>query len=180
VTRTNERKWGAPVVFTAIAIALTGCNTEYHGATSGSDGTLWRQIAAFEDPLSLSLYQSSATQPIEYLASLQGERWGGSVASTSNLDISEGGVVLYDISSTDSSADLSVYIASGPRPDVPTDDGRDYNGPAQVYTCYRVIAVFSPGVEPSAYPVTFDDCPAALVELSPAGAAFASGEVFDG
>jgi hypothetical protein len=177
---TRGRKWGALLVFAGIALSLTGCHTEYHGAESGIDGTLWRQIAAFEDPLSLSLYQSSATQPVGYLELLQGERWSGSVASATNLNLSEGGVVLYDISSTDSSAELSVFIASGPRPDVPTDDGRDYNGPAQVFTCYRVEVNFSPGVEPSAYPVTFDGCPATLVEVLPEGAAFASGEVFDG
>jgi hypothetical protein len=177
---TDGRKWGALLVIAGIALSLTGCHTEYHGADSGIDGTLWRQISAFEDPLSLSLYQSSAAQPVAYLESLQGERWSGSVASASNLDMAKGGVVLYDISSTESSAELSVFIASGPRPDILTDEGRDYNGPVQVFTCYRVEANFSPGVETSAYPVLFDGCPATLVELLPEGAAFASGEVFDG
>jgi hypothetical protein len=140
---TDGRKWGALLVIAGIALSLTGCHTEYHGADSGIDGTLWRQISAFEDPLSLSLYQSSAAQPVAYLESLQGERWSGSVASASNLDMAKGGVVLYDISSTESSAELSVFIASGPRPDILTDEGRDYNGPVQVFTCYRVEANFS-------------------------------------
>ncbi|TFB59979.1 hypothetical protein [Cryobacterium sp. Sr3] len=89
-------------------------------------------------------------------------------------------MVLYDISSTDSAAEVSVFIASGPRPDVLTDDGQHYNGPSQVFTCYRVEAAFSSGAAPSVGRVTFDDCPAARVELMPEGAAFASGEVFDG
>ncbi len=127
-----------------------------------------------------SSYQPSVNEPGGYLDSLQGERWNGSVASTSDLDLRKGGVVLYDISSTDSAAKLSVFIAPGPRPDVPTDDGQHYNGPSQVFTCYRVEATFSSVVAPSVGRVTFDDCSAALVELMPEGAVFASGEVFDG
>ena len=53
---THSHTWGVPVVFTGIALALTSCDTEYHGNNSEIDGTLWRQIAAFEDPLSRSLY----------------------------------------------------------------------------------------------------------------------------
>jgi len=173
-------KWGALVVVSGIALSLTGCQTEYRGHDSGIDGTLWRQIASFEDPLSRSLYQPSVNDPVDYLDSLPGERWSGSVASTFDLDLREGGVVLYDISSSDSAAELSVFIASGPRPEVPTDGGRDYNGPSQVFTCYQVEAAFSLGVAASVGRVTFDDCPAALVELMPDGAVFASGEVFDG
>jgi hypothetical protein len=177
---TYWRKWGVALVSAGIALSFTGCNTEYHGYDSGIDGTLWRQIASFEDPLSLSLYQPSANEPVGYLDSLEGERWSGSVASASDLDLRKGGVVLYDISSTDSAAELSVFIASGPRPDDPTDEGQNYNGPSQVFTCYRMEADFSPGVEPSVGRVTFDACPTALVELLPEDAVFASGEVFDG
>ena len=180
VLLTRRRKWGALVVVAGIALLLTGCQTEYRGPDSGIDGTLWRQITSFEDPLSRSLFQPSVNGPVDYLDSLPGERWSGSVASTFDLDLREGGVVLYDISSSDSAAELSVFIASGPRPDVPTDGGRDYNGPSQVFTCYQVEADFSPGVAASVGRVTFDDCPAALVELMPDGAVFASGEVFDG
>ena len=177
---TSGRKWGPPLVLVGIALTLTGCDTEYRGYDSGIDGTQWRQIASFEDPLSRSLFQPSANEPVGYLESLQGQRWNGSAASASDLDLREGGVVLYDVSSSDSGAELSVFIASGPRPDVPNDEGQHYNGPGQVFTCYRVDASFSPGTAPSVGRVTFDDCPAALVELVPEGSAFASGEVFDG
>ncbi|GAB3142625.1 hypothetical protein [Marisediminicola antarctica] len=177
---TRRRKWGALLVLAGIALSLTGCRTEYRGYDSGIDGTLWRQIDSFEDPLSRSLYQPPVNEPVGYLDSLQGERWNSSVASASDLELPEGGVVLYDLSSTDSAAEVSVFIASGPRPDVPTDDGQHHDGPSQVFTCYRMEAAFSTRVMPSVDRVTFDDCPAALVELMPEGAVFASGEVFDG
>lgn len=180
MSRARRRKWGAPVVVAGIALALTGCQTEYRGHDSGIDGTLWRQIASFEDPLSRSLYRPSVNGPVSYLDSLPGERWSGSGSSTFDLDLREGGVVLYDISSSDSSVELSVFIASGPRPDVPTDGGREHNGPTHVFTCYQVEAAFTPGVAATVRRVTFDDCPAALVEMMPDAAVFASGEVFDG
>ncbi|TFV99900.1 hypothetical protein [Orlajensenia leifsoniae] len=176
----GRRTWALGVVATFVALSLTGCHTEYHGYDSGIDGTLWRQIASFEDPLSSSLFEPSAYEPIGYLNSLQAERWSGSLESASDLDLEEGGVVLYDRTSTDNAAGLSIFIASGPRPDVPTDWGRNYDGPSQVFTCYRIEAEFSPGAMPSVGRTTFDHCPPALVELMPADAAFASGEVFDG
>jgi hypothetical protein len=150
------------VVVAGIALALTGCRTEYRGHDSGIDGTLWRLIASFEDPLSRSLYQPPVNETVNYLDSLQGERWSGSVASTFDLDLDlrEGGMVLYDISSSECVAEFSVCIASGPRPDVPTDGGRDYNGPSQVFTCYQVEAAFSPGVAASVGRVTLAEDPA--------------------
>ncbi|KQX07738.1 hypothetical protein ASC59_08400 [Leifsonia sp. Root1293] len=141
---------------------------------------MWRQIASYEDPLSSSLFYPSVYEPISYLKSLRGERWGGSTQSASELHLKEGGVVLYDLTSTYNTAGLSVFKASGPRPDVPTDWGRNYDGPSQVFTCYRMEAEFSAGAMPSVGRTTFDHCPPALVELMPADAAFASGEVFDG
>lgn len=177
---TRTRRWGALLVFSGITLSLTGCHTEYIGYASGIDGTLWRQIASFEDPLSRSLYQPSVNESLGYLDSLPGDRWSGSAASTSDLNLRDGGVVLYDISSTDSAAEVSVFIGSGPRPDVLTDEGHLYNGPSQVFTCYRMEATFSRGEAPSVGRVTLNDCPAALVELMPEDAAFASGEVFDG
>lgn len=180
MTPTRSRTWGVPVACAGIALALTGCQAGYRGHDSGIDGTLWRQIASVEDPLSRSLYQPQANEPHGYLDSLPGERWSGSAASASDLGLREGGVVLYDISATDAAAKLSVFIASGPRPDVPTDEGHHYTGPSHVFTCYRVQADFPPDAAPSAGRVTLDDCPAALVDRMPEDAAFASGEVFDG
>ncbi|MBC7763810.1 MAG: hypothetical protein H7201_18880 [Candidatus Saccharibacteria bacterium] len=177
---TDKHTWGVSGMFVVIALSITGCVTEYHGYDSGIDGTLWRQIAAFEDPLSRSLFQPSVDEPDAYLGSLPGQLWTGSVASAADIDLREGGVVLYERTATDSTAALSVFIASGPRPDVPTDRGGRYNGPSQVFTCYQVEAFFSAEAAPSIGRVTVDDCPLALVDLLPKDAAFASGEVFDG
>ena len=178
MNRIGTRRWG--FALSLIGITLTGCHAEYHGYDSGIDGTLWRQIASFEDPLSRELYEPSAHEPIGYLGSLLGQHWDGSRASAPGLTLGDGGVVLYDIASSRSVAELSVFITSGPRPSVPTDSGGFYAGPSQVFTCYRIEAKFSPIDAPSVNRVTFKKCPAPLVELVPEDAAFASGEVFDG
>lgn len=168
------------MVLAALLIVLTGCRAEYRGHDSAIDGVLWRQIASFEDSLSRSLYQPSINEPAGYLDAIDGLRWNGSEATAAGLDLRKGGVVLYDISSNSSAAEFSVFIASGPRPDVVTDEGRKYTGPSTVFTCYGIEAEFQSGVEPSVDRVIFDDCPTSLVELLPGDAAFASGEVFDG
>lgn len=160
----------------AIALLVAGCGpTEYHGYESGIDGVLWRQVAAFEDPLSFELLQPQVNEPDLYLAALSGSRWDGNTSSAAELDLDTGGIVLYDISSTPSSTDVSIFIASGPRS--PTDDGA---GPSEVYTCYRVEAAFSDDPMPTAGRVLLDSCPDPLVALLAEDAAFASGEVFDG
>ena len=170
------------MVMAALPLVLTGCRTEYHGHDSEIDGVLWRQIASFEDPLSRSLYRPAVNdnEPPAYLDAIEGLRWDGSEASAAGLDLRKGGVVLYETSSTDTAAELSVFIASGPRPDVATDEGLKHTGPSTVFTCYGIKAEFQPSVLPSVDRIIFDDCPAALVKLLPEDAAFASGEVFDG
>ncbi|MBO0982706.1 hypothetical protein [Rathayibacter sp. SD072] len=160
----------------ATTLVLTGCGpTEYHGYESGIDGVLWRQIASFEDPLSFELYQPRVNEPEPYLAALSGTRWDGRASSVADIDLDAGGVVLYDLSSTPSSAEVSVFIASGPRS--PIDDGAS---PSEVYTCYRIETEFVGDPMPSAGRVLLDSCPEPLVSLLPEDAAFASGEVFDG
>jgi hypothetical protein len=167
-------------LLTVVVLLLAGCQTSYDGYDSGIDGVLWRQIAFFEDPLSLTLFQPSVHEPVDYLEALEGARWDGTVSSAAEIDLDEGGIVLYDISSTDSTAALSVFISSGPRPAVPTDEGRNYNGPSAVYTCYEIKAQFKSDAVPVASRKILDGCPEALVDLVPKDAAFASGEVFDG
>lgn len=163
-----------------VAAALVGCTTEYRGYDSGIDGTLWRQIAAFEDPLSGTLYAPVANEPEAYLENFQGEHWDGSAESAAELGLARGGVVLYDIASTSTTVELSVFIASGPRPDVATDEGRRYEGPGAVYTCYVLDARFGAPSGAEVDREILQECPTALVELVPADSAFASGEVFDG
>jgi hypothetical protein len=160
---------------------LTACATEYHGYDSGIDGVLWRQIAKFEDPLSVALYEPSVNEPAAFLDALEGARWDGTAAAAAALDVTDGGgIVLYDISSSESSVSASVFIASGLRFGVPVDDTGTYTGPSEVYTCYDVDTEFSPTEAPSTYREILEECPEPLVELLADDAAFASGEVFDG
>lgn len=175
-----RRSLAVAVVVVAVAGTVTSCATEYHGYNSGIDGVLWRQVASFEDPLSARLYAPGMDGSAAYLETLDAQRWDGRGPSTVDLDVESGGIILYDISSTPRSAEVSVFIASGPRPAVPRDDGGAYSGPSQVYTCYAVEVSFASSVAPSASRVTLDECPQPLVELLPEDAAFASGEVFDG
>jgi len=163
-----------------VAVSLSGCRTEYHGYYADIDGVLWRQVAGFKDPLSQGLYRPSTVELMQYLDELGGTRWDGTASSLADLQLEEGGVVLYDISSTDSVADVSFFIASGPRPDVPSEEGFTYTGPSQVFTCYGIEAHFD-GEDPHfASRKVFEECPSALVALLPEDAAFASAEVFDG
>ena len=166
----------------ALPLILTACRPEYHGFDSGIDGVLARQIASFEDPLSWSLFRPEIedNEPAAYLDAIDGQRWDGSEDSAADLDLRRGGVVLYDTTTTDTDFELSVFIASGPRPDVATDEGLKYRGPSTVFTCYGIKAQFQPMSLPSVDRTIFDDCPSALVELLPEDATFASAEVFDG
>lgn len=163
-----------------LAATLTGCAApEYHGPYSGIDGVLWRQVAAFEDPLSKALHSPTVDDPAAYLDSLEAEPWDGQASSVDSLELDEGGVVLYDVTSASTTASVSIFIASGPRPDVAADDGRPYAGPSEVYTCFSVNAVFDPLPARSDREL-LEGCPASLVSRLSPDAAFASDEVFDG
>ncbi|MCM6763033.1 hypothetical protein NB037_11455 [Rathayibacter sp. ZW T2_19] len=108
----RARTVGSAATVGAIALLVAGCGpTEYHGSDSGIDGVLWRRIAAFEDPLSSELFEPRVTEPAPYLAALSGRRWDGEASTAAELDLAAGGVVLYDLSSTPTSANASVFIA---------------------------------------------------------------------
>lgn len=178
----RRRRIAAALAFAlAAAVALSGCRPSANDRVI--DGVLWRQVASFEDPLSRQLYDPLgqdplANDPATYLAVLGGARWDGTDSSAEDLSLGRGGVVLYDLSSTMSVAELSVFVASGPRADVPTDDGRPYFGPSAVFTCYGVRAEF--GAELAVQQTDFDECPAALVARLPGDATFVVGRAFDG
>lgn len=176
----SRRRVTAAIIVGALMATVTSCATEYRGQSSGIDGVLWRQVASFEDALWSSVYGSVLDGSAAYLDSLPGERWDGRPSSARGLDLTAGGIILYDISTTRTAADVSVFIASGPRPAVPRDDGRAYNGPSQVYTCFTVEVDFASTSAPAPSRVILNDCPQPLVELLPEDAAFASDEVFDG
>jgi len=172
----RARTVASAVTVGAIALLVAGCGpTEYHGYDSGIDGVLWRQVAAFEDPLSFELFEPRVNEPEPYLAALSGMRWDGKASTAAELALDEGGVVLYDLSSTPTSANASVFIASGPR-----SRADDRAHPSEVYTCYRIETAFTGDPMPSAGRILLDSCPEPLVSLLAEDAAFASGEVFDG
>jgi len=164
----------------AVALTLAGCATEYHGFDSGIDGVIWRQIDELESPLSVEIFGPSTSDPADYLASLPGSRWDGSLSSARSLDLDRGGVVLYNMATRAHSAKVSVFIASGPRPNVPTDEGGRYDGPGTVYTCYGFRTDFATGQHSPTSRTTYSKCPHALTDQLPEDAVFASGEVFDG
>lgn len=172
----TTRRVIASIGAAGLAVALTACSPiEYHGFDSGIDGVLWRQINHYEG--SMRDGDSYAYDAPSFLESLRGLRWDRADAIPPNVQ--GGGVVFYDLQQSGSAAQLSVFISSGPRPDAPTDEGRPYGGPSQVYTCYgiavdgwRVVLTYDREI--------FTECPAVLVEQLPEDAAFASGEVFDG
>lgn len=164
------------VALVVFAVSFSGCSPiESHGPDSGIDGVLWRQVASFEDPM--TFYDSSTRVPSAYLSELGGDRWDGSVSALP--DLSDGAIVLYDVSTNAADAEFSVFISSGPRPDVPTDAGHTYSGPSQVYTCYGIAAEFS-SANVVVERTIFTECPEALVNGLPEDAVFASGDVFDG
>lgn len=162
-----------------ITASLSGCRTEYHGYDSGIDDRQWRQIAAFEDPLSAQLFEPTVNEPDQYLAALNGARWDRLTATPGELRIEEGGVVLYDISSTTSAAALSVFITSASEHEDGAERDARFN-PSAVYTCYGIEATFGQSTRPLAERIIYSECPSALLELVPRDAAFASAEVFDG
>jgi hypothetical protein len=178
---------------------MTGCAaTEYHGHDSGIDGELWRRVASFEDPLLTAvyaplddtithrhriapdLYPPPEDDPAVYLARIDAPHWDGAKNAISSLGLDDGGAILYDVTTTASTTRFSVFITSGPRSQGPTDEGRPYSGPGEVYTCYSYVIRFSSGETADSERTVFDECPLALVSTLADDAVFASAEVFDG
>lgn len=192
-------------VAAALIAALCGClpvdsgcesdvdRTVYCGWESDIDGVLWRQVAAHEDPLWTRLGQPRSVET--YLDDTEGTVWDG-VTDPSELGVARGAVLFYDVDRSGSRYEFGVFISSGPRPDVLTDEGDPYRGPSQVFTCFTVIADIVPlpqierdrddwrdGIDLQAVAVDRDvdvECPSELVAEMPPDAAFAFDDVFDG
>jgi len=161
----------------AIVALLAGCRTEYRGMDPDIDGHLWRQVAALEDPLWGAIYDNSAIDPEAYVKSLGGAYWNG-VTDARTLAVDDGAVVIYNVTYFSDSAEFSVFISSGPRPNVAADDGTEYNGPSQVYTCFRVHVAAA--ADPDPLLLDDEECAKELLEKMPSDAAFAEDSVFDG
>ena len=163
-----------------LVLALSACSTEYHGPYSDIDDVLWRQVASFKDPFSNSLYRSSEDDLEALVGSLPVATWDGTPDSAAQLEIADGGLVMYDVSSSSHEAELSVFISSGSRADQLTGTEEPYTGPSAVFTCYSLHAYSYADATLSIDRVVLDECPRALVDTMPGDAAFASVEVFDG
>jgi hypothetical protein len=169
----------------AIAVALVvlvlgACSTEYHGPYSDIDGVLWRQVASFEDPFTSSVYQSWEDDPNALVESLPGTSWDGTSESAGRMNVADGGVVIYDVSSARHQADFSVFISSGLRAGQFMGAHETYTGPSAVFTCYKMHVYSNADATLAIDRIILDRCPSALVEAMPDDAAFASGDVFDG
>lgn len=168
-----------------LSSVLLGCSSGQPGGRvvwedtdEDADGVLWRQIAALEDPFSEHLF--SARSLDSYVDDLGATIWDGT-SDADDLGIDEGALIVYNVEQDQADIALDVFISSGPRPNVPDDDGATYTGPGSVFTCYRVSLDFSENLkDPTFNRTEFDHCPAALVAEMRDDAAFAYGSVFDG
>lgn len=124
--------------------SLVGCAQRPH------DGVLWRQVAAFTDPLGKALNDAIGTERSAFVTSLNddsgtlpGRYWSG-VSNPANLSLDSGGLVLFDSQDNSSAVMFDVLISSGPRnPDAdPLADSSAYSGPSAVYTCFVVTVEF--------------------------------------
>lgn len=197
-TRPPSARQTSIVLLTAVAATLTGCTAEYHGYDSGIDDVLWRQIASFEDPLSAGIYDpldetigiahtlvpdeypAPVDDPATYLAGIPAPRWNGSPDALPQLELRDGGAILYDVASVSRTASFSIFIASGPRALPATTNSHISHGPSEVYTCYQIDVDFDSELPPTADRTVLPACPPALVGQLARDAAFASAEVFDG
>jgi len=174
------------LVFAIPAVALStlaGCQAGYDqlqsdGFLTTIDGTLWRQIATIEDPLSNDMFGKAKQD--DYLDELEVAHWSGDLTSVADLRLADGGAAIYDVSTVGSVISYSVFISSGPRDDGPTDDGEQYLGPDTVYTCYGIKANFHSGSSAYVDRLLWSGCPEALVDALPDDALFVSDDVFDG
>ena len=159
----------------AIIASLAGCRTMYSGWESDVDGVLWRQTAEMEDRIWSELVDLQSADDVEKLSA---QPWDG-VSDPSRLGIEEGAAVVYDVSVEGNAVVLSVFIASGPRPNRPTDDGDAYTGPSEIFTCFGYKGLMGVADDGDGR-IIYTECPAELVALVPADAAFATDDVFDG
>jgi hypothetical protein len=166
------------VALAAAVTALAGCRTEYRDSNSDIDDTLWRQVAAIEDPLWGEILGLRSAQDV---SGLNAGHWDGA-GDASGLHLEDGGAVLYDVGVDGSHLELSVFISSGPwHRDALTEPGFVYSGPSQVFTCFGFRGlIVSTGETWDWDRDIYESCPDELVAVMPDDAAFATDNVFDG
>jgi len=164
------------VAAAALIGSLSACSPVGWVQTDAVDGLLWRQLQGVRAPLMETAYWSFAEESPAYLAELPGERW---LRGDPPPTLESGGVVIYDIASTRTTATFSVFVASGPRPSRATNASA-YRGPTEIFTCYRLHTVLTVQWSPAVERIVLDGCPTELVEQLGADAAFARADAFDG
>ncbi|WP_150953637.1 hypothetical protein [Microbacterium testaceum] len=156
----------------AVILGLAGCSSE---GRQEIDGVLWRQTMAHEKLGALLDVSQRETETV--LAGLRSATWDRETQAPP--DVSGGGMVVYDLDIAEPAAAFSVFLASGPRPDVPRDGGGLYRGPSEVYTCWDVTATFDLTPATTTRELR-TECPPTLVEQLLDDAAFVRRDAFDG
>ena len=157
----------------AVVLGLAGCSSER--GRQDVDGELWRQAMAHEKVGALLDVSQRETETV--LTGLRDAAWDRTEQTPP--DVREGAMVVYDLHIAEPTATFSVFLSSGPRPDLPRDGGGLSNGPSEVYTCWDVTATF--GRTPATTTRELRaECPPALVEQLSDDAAFVGRDAFDG
>lgn len=173
-----------------VVAALSGCRPD--PSDSGVDGYLWRQVAEHLDPVKHALYNGGElydAPPITvaaYLALIPATRWDGTSAPE-DLGLLPGGAVLHNLERSDDQLSFDVFVSSGPRPDVTSNDGwLGYFGPHSVYTCFGWTVDVTDGMisrDPYNVPGSgepYTTCDTTLVATLADDAGFAPIDAFNG
>lgn len=163
-----RRAWCRQTVAGALVVVVV--LSSLLGCTSGTpDDVLWRQIAAFKDPLGAALRTTVGTERSTFVASLKsdtmlpGRYWNG-ISSPADLNLDEGGSVYFDLQEDPKEVKFDVLISSGARNPAadPLADSKPYWGPSSIYTCFVVTIQFGGRTDTG---FTFDDaaCESKLV-----------------
>ncbi|MDJ0350727.1 hypothetical protein [Cryobacterium sp. PH29-G1] len=126
---------------TIVAISVVGC------APGTYDGVLWRQVAAFKDPLGDRLASAVGTQSSSFAAALTsngdtlpGTYWDGAT-DPALLGLANGGLAFSNVRENADSVIFDALISSGTRNPGGDRfaDTEDYFGPSSIYTCFSVV-----------------------------------------
>ena len=169
----------------ALLVLLVGCSPR------DIDGVLWRQVAAYKDPLMEHLFESEGITALDLERDLveDSELWGALLWNGSSdaqyLDLAEGGSAVWNFESSADALSFSMMISSGPRD--PASDAlarRDHDtwpAPAAMFTCFDVDFEVVDGY--LAEPWRSEEekqCPEELIDTLVPGAVYQPITTFDG
>lgn len=158
------RKTIVSAMLAVVLISIVGC------APATYDGVLWRQVAAFKDPLGNALNSATGTERSSFVeglrsdgAALPGHYWDG-ISDPANLGLDSGGLVFSNIREGASDVKFNALISSGLRNSAadPFADSKPYTGPSAIYTCFTVAVESTPRAVTS-WTYVNGDCESKLV-----------------